>query len=354
MISKIEAVVFDWGNTLMQVFSEFNGPMATWPKVEAVPQIHAGLDALKGSARLLLATNASDSGSAQVRAALERVDLAGYFDVIYTSRELGVCKPDFEFFERIQKDQQLAPQQLVMVGDSYTADILGAHAAGWRTAWYTPAMQPCESLLPLNDVQLMEMSELSQLLAGLPLPGLETILRWLQEQSCSHFLLEHVNKVAAIAYFLACRLRRNGFAVDPILAHRGGLLHDVAKISGKTNDRNSSDHGLDGGRFLEARNQHDLAEISQRHMLFNLEVPERMPLTWEQKVVFFADKLVETGSVVTIEERIAGLQKRYKIPPVDVARNKPALEALQAEICTACGIQPSELVPVITAAMQGH
>jgi len=102
------------------------------------------------------------------------------------------------------------------------------------------------------------------------------------------------------------------------------LLHDVAKISGKTNDRNSSDHGLDGGRFLEARNQHDLAEISQRHMLFNLEVPERMPLTWEQKVVFFADKLVETGSVVTIEERIAGLQKRYKIPPVDVARNKPA------------------------------
>jgi putative hydrolase of the HAD superfamily len=30
-------LLFDWGDTLMRVFPEYVGPMAAWPKVEAMP-----------------------------------------------------------------------------------------------------------------------------------------------------------------------------------------------------------------------------------------------------------------------------------------------------------------------------
>jgi len=32
----IRALIFDWGDTVMRVFPEFSGPMAHWPRVEAV------------------------------------------------------------------------------------------------------------------------------------------------------------------------------------------------------------------------------------------------------------------------------------------------------------------------------
>ncbi len=30
------AILFDWGDTLMRVFPEYDGPMYAWPRVEAV------------------------------------------------------------------------------------------------------------------------------------------------------------------------------------------------------------------------------------------------------------------------------------------------------------------------------
>ena len=32
-------ILFDWGDTLMRVFPEFEGPMFTWPRVEVVSGI---------------------------------------------------------------------------------------------------------------------------------------------------------------------------------------------------------------------------------------------------------------------------------------------------------------------------
>ena len=55
-------------------------------------------------------------------------------DVIATSAEWGVAKPQPEFFQRVMQVAQTAPSATVYVGDHPANDIFPAKAAGLRTA----------------------------------------------------------------------------------------------------------------------------------------------------------------------------------------------------------------------------
>jgi putative hydrolase of the HAD superfamily len=80
-------------------------------------------------------------------------------------------------------------------------------------------------------------------------------------------------------------------------------------------------------------------------MLFSLNDPQDSPQSWEEKLVYFADKLVEGSGVVTFEERLQVLQSRYKMDEALISKIGPALENLQAEICQAIRVPPGELIP---------
>jgi FMN phosphatase YigB (HAD superfamily) len=56
----------------MRVFPEYTGPMARWPRVEVVPGVAEALRSLDSHYRLVLATNAAESGCELVREALRR------------------------------------------------------------------------------------------------------------------------------------------------------------------------------------------------------------------------------------------------------------------------------------------
>ena len=132
---KNRAILFDWGDTLMKVFPEYSGPMKDWPRVEAVPGAAEMLERLHPDWTLCLATNAADSDEADIRAALRRVDLERHLDKVYCFKNIGYKKPAREFFEYILRDLSLPPEQVIMVGDNYVADVLGARQAGLRTVW---------------------------------------------------------------------------------------------------------------------------------------------------------------------------------------------------------------------------
>lgn len=83
--------------------------------------------------RLGLITNASDERN--VRRLLEQADIGHYFDPIIISAEMGYRKPNHQLFDRVEREWELDPTQLVMVGDQLEADILGAGRAGWHTIW---------------------------------------------------------------------------------------------------------------------------------------------------------------------------------------------------------------------------
>lgn len=134
-MGKIQAVVFDWGDTLMRDFAGYDGPMVSWPVVEAMPGAADALADLAGRYTLCVASNAGASDSALMGQALERAGLRRGLTHLFTSKELGAAKPDPAFFRAICERIGLPPEACLMVGNDYRKDIAGAAAAGLRTVW---------------------------------------------------------------------------------------------------------------------------------------------------------------------------------------------------------------------------
>ena len=351
----LKTLVFDWGDTLMIDFPHYSGPMVTWPEVAAVEGILSALAALHKTCTILVATNAVESDLAQVRGALDRAGIGRYVSAIYSPRNLGVSKLELHaFYRRLEQAAGLDRDETAMIGDNFRYDVLGAHQAGWAAIWYNPSHRPAPGLVPLHTADVGRMADLTAAVERLSLPDYETCLAWHQHQGTPRSLLNHVEMVAAVAYRMALWLRARGEAADPVLAHRGGLLHDLAKIKEKENP-DGRDHGWLAGELLESLGQPVLAELARRHVLFGILEPDRAPRTWEEKLVFFADKLVEGSRVVTLEERLAALERRYHpFAPGELARLQPPLLALQDELCAAMGFPADELAPRLTAAVSGQ
>lgn len=346
--SEITTLVFDLGDTLIAGNPNSSGSIADWPELYAIPGVESMLSALQGRFRLAIGSNASESRPAQVQKALARVALAGYFDTIFTSAELGLAKPEPAYFYYMAQRLGCAPHQLVMIGDGYAIDVCGARRAGWRSIWYNPALKAAPGPGPLQDAEVSHMAELPQALDRLDLPDELTCQTWYLQQSGVSSLWQHVEAVGLAAYHLAVLLRAAGQVVDPILAHRGGLLHDIAKITAK---RTHQDHGDLGAEILKGLNQPLLAEISQRHMLFYLTDPLKCPRTWEEKIVHFADKICEGPRFVEWPERLQGLATRYPGSIEAMRGFTPAIAALQAELAAAAGFPSQEMVPRLRAAI---
>jgi putative hydrolase of the HAD superfamily len=332
-------LVFDWGDTVMETFPAYSGAMSDWPKVAAVKGISEALKELSKDYRCVIGTNAQDSNAAQIRAALDRVQVGQYFSEIFTYGELGARKPDSAFYRGIESKLGGAREEYMMIGDSYAVDVLGAWRAGWKSAWYNPFRTSSPGLMPVHELQIHDMAFFPEMLRAPELPSLKTCLQWLQTNQVSSNLFIHVQLVAGCAYQMALWLNRNGIMVNPILAHRGGLLHDLAKLwtDGKL------DHGLAASQWLSARGEDQLAEIAYRHMLFGIMDKARCPRSWEEKLVYLADKLVEKNTIVSIDERIAGLKSRYSMDEHLMQQTYPLLLDLQKEVCTAARIQENEL-----------
>ena len=168
----IDAVFFDWGDTLMVDDGSQTGPMATWPKVAAVDGAQETLRRLRPHYRLLVATNADESSGPDVRAALARVGLDAAIDGVVSSRDVGARKPDAAFFAAALRQagvhrRGVAPARAVMVGDSIANDVAGAKAAGLRAVWFNPSRRPLPPGAPAPDAVVAGLRELPQTLARL-------------------------------------------------------------------------------------------------------------------------------------------------------------------------------------------
>jgi REG-2-like HAD superfamily hydrolase len=72
----------------------------------------------------------------RLRGLLEAMGATAWTDAIVVSGEEGVEKPDAEIFHRACRRIGLPPAQVVHVGDSYTADVVGARAIGMQALWF--------------------------------------------------------------------------------------------------------------------------------------------------------------------------------------------------------------------------
>jgi HAD superfamily hydrolase (TIGR01509 family) len=131
-------ILFDWGDTLMRDDPRSSGPMVSWPEVAVVPGALEVLPQLRLHYRLALATSADVSTEAEIWAALGRVGLEKLLDKVYCFRNTGHRKPSREFYDYILQDLGLQAADLVMVGDHFEADVLGANRVGIPAIWLNP------------------------------------------------------------------------------------------------------------------------------------------------------------------------------------------------------------------------
>ncbi|MEJ5302943.1 MAG: HAD-IA family hydrolase [Bacteroidales bacterium] len=132
----IRLIIFDWGDTLMRDYPGKAGPMYVWDHVECIEGVPELLAYLHGRYTLCVATNAGVSDTEAMRKALRRVNIEHYFSGFFSSKDLGVAKPDPRFFLNICAEMNVEPQHSLMIGNDYEKDICGAFQAGLFTVLF--------------------------------------------------------------------------------------------------------------------------------------------------------------------------------------------------------------------------
>ncbi len=119
------------GPALEELF-EYHKRMNLWEVVP--PDVPPVLESLRGRYRLGVISNSDGT----VRRKLQRVGLAGFFDVIIDSQEESVEKPDPRIFQIALHRAGATPDSAAHVGDLYYVDAAGALAAGMKAVLLDP------------------------------------------------------------------------------------------------------------------------------------------------------------------------------------------------------------------------
>lgn len=103
---------------------------------ELEPGVVEGLEAVRrGGYRMAIISNTTFSAEV-ITSELEKQGIAGYFELVLTSADLGIRKPDSRIFHTAAGLLALPPEACWYVGNSEVFDVLGASEAGMQPLWY--------------------------------------------------------------------------------------------------------------------------------------------------------------------------------------------------------------------------
>jgi FMN phosphatase YigB (HAD superfamily) len=122
----------------MRDYPEITIPMVEWPTIEVIDGIADVLTYLHSSGRrIVLATSASISNEKQIRAALARGGLDGYFARIYCFENTQLPKGE-AFYRHILCDLGIPVSEVLMVGDGFQKDVQDSNTVGIFAVWFNP------------------------------------------------------------------------------------------------------------------------------------------------------------------------------------------------------------------------
>ena len=97
---------------------------------------------------------------------LARIGLDAAFTVSLNARQIGAAKPHRRCFERLARELGLAPREILHVGDDPLADVEGARAAGFVSAWMNRRGRAWPQELPVPEVVVTDCAQLAALLGA--------------------------------------------------------------------------------------------------------------------------------------------------------------------------------------------
>jgi uncharacterized protein (TIGR00295 family) len=155
-------------------------------------------------------------------------------------------------------------------------------------------------------------------------------------------IVEHCRTVEKVALALAEEFARRGHRVDLNAVAAGALLHDIGRSRVQT-----VRHGVEGAEMVEKEGvDRKVVEIVRRHVGAGIAPEEArqlglpdydfIPGTLEERIVCFADKMVDRNRVRPFEEEV----RRFAIKSHDVGRLLALKKGLQDEL----GEDPEKVV----------
>ena len=157
---------------------------------------------------------------------------------------------------------------------------------------------------------------------------------------CPPQVLSHCIAVADLALETATKLEGKGLKINMQLVEAGALLHDLGRSKNHT-----VDHAIVGAQIAKEIGLPDpVINIIKRHVGAGITAEEAIGLGWpkdnytpqtlEEKVVSYADKLIDQSKRIPIETEIGRLQKENKSEAADRVRK------LHEEITSLIGNKP--------------
>jgi uncharacterized protein len=148
------------------------------------------------------------------------------------------------------------------------------------------------------------------------IPDEGQILDLHRKHGSNEVLLNHCKTVAAVADLLADGLEAGGKEVDYRAVHAGAMLHDIGR-----NRTHTVRHGLEGAEILEQEGvDGNVVEMVRKHVGAGLSPEEAktlglpdfdyVPRTLEERVVSFADKMVDSTRVRAFDAEVQRFVKK--------------------------------------------
>jgi uncharacterized protein len=147
-------------------------------------------------------------------------------------------------------------------------------------------------------------------------------------------IVEHCQTVAKVAKTLAEEFERRGINVDTQAVVAAAMLHDIGRSKTHT-----VRHGVEGSEIVEKEGaDKKVVEIVRKHVGAGIAPEESrrlglpdldyIPRTLEERIVCFADKMVDRNKVRPFDEEV----RRFTIKSHDVARLLDLKKRLEEEL----------------------
>ena len=156
------------------------------------------------------------------------------------------------------------------------------------------------------------------------LPSREQALKFLRQSGCSQNVIRHVEAVSELACEIAEACNRRGYPVNVHLVEIGALLHDIGRS--KTHTVHHAVVGAEIARSLGL--PESVVSIIKKHVGGGIAARDARKLGWpkdvyvpqtlEEKIVCYADKLVEGSRRIPIEKTMSRFEQ--ELPPSAVER----------------------------------